>query len=374
MGGSDILEGQAREHLERARVIARAGWGRVHPNPVVGCVLVRAGEVVAEGYHAELGGPHAEVVALEAAGARARGATAFVTLEPCNHQGRTPPCAEALIEAGVTRVVFGVRDPGGESGGGAETLRAAGVDVEGPVWSEAVGRAENPAFFHTARQETPFVALKLAMTLDARIAEASGTRTPITGAEALAEAHRLRSGFDAILVGAGTVRVDDPELTVRLAPPGRTPPRRLVVDPSAGLASDAALLTAPGGGPVHVFVRDDAAESDLERLEGEGAHVHAVGTVAGGGLDLGEVFDVCWETGIRSILCEGGARLAASLLAEERIQRVYLFIAPFTLGRDGVPAFLNDAARIGHGHFRLAFAPERFGEDVLLVLDREERA
>ncbi len=352
-------------------MLARRGWGRVHPNPMVGCVIVRGGAVVGEGWHGELGGPHAEIVALEAAGPAAEGSTVFVTLEPCNHHGRTPPCSLALLQAGVRRVVFGALDPGAESGGGGRALSEAGIEVVGPVWDRRTAHGENPAFFHTAEQGTPYVALKLAMTLDARIATAPGKRTRITGTEAEAEVHRLRSGFDAVMVGAGTARADDPRLTVRLAAPGRTPPRRIVLDPSAGLSSDASVFEDQDEAPVHVFTRRDAAEDDLERLERRGAHVHPVSAGAGG-LDLDEVFRVCWETGIRSIFCEGGARLATSLLRAERVQRFYLFLAPFTLGSEGVPAFPDDAARIRQETFRLACPPERHGSDVLLVLDQEE--
>ncbi len=372
MSGPDV-PGEVGElhHLDRARLLARRGWGRVHPNPLVGCVIVRDGVVVGEGHHADLGGPHAEIVALEAARDAARGATAFVTLEPCNHYGRTPPCSLALVDAGVKRVVFGALDPGVDSGGGAETLRRAGIEVVGPVWDDTTARAENPAFFHAARRGTPYVALKLAMTLDARIAGAPGANTRISGPEAQTEVHRLRSGFDAIMVGAGTARADDPRLTVRSVPRGRTPPRRIVLDASAGLSSEAALFADRDEAPVHVFTRRAAPEADMERLERCGAHVHPV-SPGPGGLDLEEVFRVCWETGIRSILCEGGARLGASLLRAERVQRFYLFLAPFTLGRGGVPAFPDDAARIRQETFRLACPPERHGPDVLLILDHEE--
>jgi len=164
------LDPQDSAHLEWARRLAHEGWGQVHPNPMVGCVLVRDGRVVGEGYHEVFAGPHAEIVALEQALGSAWGATAYVSLEPCNHEGKTPPCAKALIDAGVNRVVFGASDPGDASSGGAETLSAAGVEVVGPAWSDAFGRAENPEFFHVARHDSPFLALKLAMSLDARIA------------------------------------------------------------------------------------------------------------------------------------------------------------------------------------------------------------
>ncbi|MFQ5536908.1 MAG: bifunctional diaminohydroxyphosphoribosylaminopyrimidine deaminase/5-amino-6-(5-phosphoribosylamino)uracil reductase RibD [Gemmatimonadota bacterium] len=356
--------------LERARVLGRAGWGRVHPNPVVGCVLVKEGRIVGEGYHAEFGGPHAEVVALQAAGERARGATAYVSLEPCDHHGKTPPCSRALVAAGVERVVFGAADPGHVSGGGAETLREAGVQVVGPVWDVRVARAENPAFFHAAAAQGPFVALKMALTLDGKVARRRGERTAITGEQSQAEVHRLRSGFDAILVGAGTARVDDPLLTARSDPPPRVPPRRMILDSRGSLPPDAALFNAEGGGEVHVFTGPEAAQGDLERLEGAGAHVHPV-PGAGHHLDLNRVLAVAADLGIRSVLCEGGPTLAASLLREDRVHRVYLFFAPLTLGENGLPAFGSRAEELTWEAFRPVEGPATFGRDTLIVLDRE---
>jgi diaminohydroxyphosphoribosylaminopyrimidine deaminase/5-amino-6-(5-phosphoribosylamino)uracil reductase len=245
------------------------------------------------------------------------------------------------------------------------------VEVIGPVWPESVGRAENPAFFHTARHETPFVALKLSMTLDARIAARAGERTHVTGLEAEREVHRLRTGFDAILVGAGTARADDPRLTVRLAQPGRAPPRRLVLDPDATMRRDAAIFADHATAPVHVFVRDDVTEAQIEQLEGAGAHVHPVRR-SERGLELDEVMAACWDTGVRSILCEGGARLADSLLRERRAHRVYVFVAPTTYGSDGVPAFPGDAGRLRWDDFVPAGPPEQHGRDTLITLDRQE--
>lgn len=371
MSGSEVSPEQ-RAHLARALDLGRKGWGRVHPNPLVGCVIVRDGEVVGEGYHAVFGGPHAEIAALEAAGARAEGATVYVSLEPCRHHGKTPPCADALVRAGVRRVVFGARDPGPASGGGADVLREGGAEVTGPVWSDRKGRAENPAFFHIARHDTPFVALKLAMSLDARIAARTGERTRVTGEDAERESHRLRTGFDAVMVGAGTVRADDPRLTPRLHPSGPTTPRRILLDRDAALPTNAAVFEDRERAPVHVFVADEASESAIERLEVAGAHVHPVPVdESGGGLDLGAVLGVCWELGMRSILCEGGARLAASLLREERLQRLYLFVAPVTFGAEGVEAF-PDVAGLRWERFEPAGPPELFGRDTLIVLDRQE--
>ena len=358
-------------YLQRALELGRRGWGQVQPNPLVGCVIVKGGETVGEGYHAVFGGPHAEIAALEKATHRAEGATAYVSLEPCRHQGKTAPCAGALLGAGVQRVVFGARDPGAQSGGGAEVLRAGGVEVVGPVWSDQTGRSENPAFFHTTRHETPFVALKLAMSMDGRIAARAGERTRVTGGDAERESHRLRSGFDAIMVGAGTVRADDPRLTPRLSPARRDMPRRILLDAAGTLPLEAAIFEDSEQAPVHIFVAADVSEAAMERLEEAGAHVHPVAT-SEAGLDLEAVLAVCWDLGIQSILCEGGARLAASLLREKLVQRLYLFVAPTTFGSEGVEAFLADAGDLDWNDFEPARPPEPFGRDTLIVLDRQE--
>lgn len=357
-------------HLEWARTLARGGWGRVHPNPLVGCVIVRDGRLVGQGYHEEFGGPHAEIVALGEARSSAEGATAFVSLEPCNHEGKTPPCADALVRAGVSRVIYGVAEPGKREGGGADALRRSGIEVVGPVWGEQVGRAENPAFFHTHTHKTPYVALKLAMSLDGRIAGAPGERTRISGPEAEREVHRLRTGFDGVMVGSGTVRADDPRLTVREVSRGRTPVRRLILDARGELQANAALFDDIADAPVHVFTRQDVDEGDIERLESAGAQLHPVPHDQNG-LELGAVLSVAWEIGVESILCEGGARLAASLLREDRVQRVYCMISPITLGSQGVAAFSEEAESLDWSRFSPALAPETHGRDTLIVLDRE---
>ena len=357
-------------HLEWARTLARRGWGHVHPNPLVGCVIVRDGRLVGQGYHREFGGPHAEIVALEEASGSAKGATVFVSLEPCNHDGKTPACTDALVRAGVSRLVYGVAEPGKRAGGGADSLRRAGVEVVGPVWGEQAGRAENPAFFHAQTNKTPYVALKLAMSLDGRIAAAPGERTRISGPEAEREVHRLRTGFDGLLIGSGTVRADDPRLTVRLVPQGRTPVRRLILDARGELTANAALFADVAHAPLHVFTRQDLDGADIARLESAGALVHPVPHDENG-LDLGSVLSVAWEIGVESILCEGGARLAASLLRERRVQRLYLMMAPLTLGARGVPAFSEEAETLDWSGFSPASTPVTHGRDTLIVLDRE---
>ncbi len=356
--------------LDRSVTLGRRGWGRVHPNPMVGCVLVREGRVLAEGWHREFGGPHAEAYALEHTGVDPTGATAYVSLEPCQHHGKTPACTDVLVRAGVERVVYAVADPHPEVGGGGRVLREAGVHVDGPVWPESAGRRENPAFFNACRSEGPFVAVKLALSLDGMIAEGPGRRTQLTGSEAVEAGHRLRAGFDAVLVGSRTAQVDDPRLSVRgggIEP--RVPPARVVLDRVGSLREGSAFFGESAGRAV-VFVGADVDEARLERLERAGAQVHPVPS-APGGLDLAAILRVCSGTGIRSVLCEGGGRLASSFIAEGLAGRLYLFRSPCVLGSDAVPAFPGPFPRGTWRGWRPAFLPEWLGRDTLTVYERE---
>ncbi len=365
-----MLEGLTpaeRRHLERARQLAREGWGRVAPNPMVGCVIARDEQVIGEGFHREFGAAHAEVAALRVAG-DARGATAIVSLEPCAHHGKTPPCTDALVDAGITRVVFGASDPHDAAAGGGEALRKAGLDVIGPIWSPAEAVAENPVFHHRAAKNTPYVALKMAVSLDGKIARAPGVRTQLTGPEATREVHRLRSGHDAVMVGAGTLRADDPRLTVRLAGPGRGTLHRIVLSTGAEVDPGMALLHDVDVSPVHVFCGHGVSGGDEERLRGLGVGVRRVQAGAAG-LYLPEILDECSEMGIESILCEGGARLATSLLEADLVQRLYVFLAPVVLGPAGVPVFMTEVENM-LGSWRPVVPGERFGSDSLIILDR----
>lgn len=357
--------------LERAATLARAGWGQVAPNPMVGCVIVRGGHLVGEGRHEVYGGPHAEVMALRAAGGAAGGATAYVSLEPCRHHGKTPPCVRALIDAGVRRVVFGAADPGEAAGGGALELQAAGVEVVGPVWDDFRARGENPLFHHALSAERPFLALKLAMTLDGAIASAPGVQTRITGDEADHEVHRLRSGFDAVMVGAGTVRADQPRLTVRHVGPGVRPTQRIVLLPDAALPDDSPLFEGVDEAPLHVFCSESASENRRQSVAERGGAVHPV-PEAEGGLDLDAVLGVCAGLEIGSILCEGGATLATSLLNEERVDRCYFFMAPTLIGEAGVPAFGSEVKADAFARFAPFGPTQTFGRDALIVYDRME--
>jgi diaminohydroxyphosphoribosylaminopyrimidine deaminase/5-amino-6-(5-phosphoribosylamino)uracil reductase len=337
---------------------------------MVGCVLTRDGQLVGEGWHEEFGGPHAEVNAIRSAGDSALGATAYVSLEPCSHHGQTPPCAEALLEAGVTRVVFGAADPGAATGGGADLLEQGGVEVVGPAADVGTFHDVDPVFFYTSTHRRPYVALKLAVSLDGRIAAREGERTFLTSGEANREVHRLRSGFDAVLVGGETARIDDPLLTVRYGFDARIQPTRVVVDPRAMLSPDASMFGAEGQAPVVVFATEAAAAERIEALGDVGARVEIV-PQGGGGADLEKMLERCWHRGLRSIFCEGGARLATMLVREGLAQRFYLFQAPVTLGSQGVLAFEDESSTPEGRGWSKKGEPIQLGPDVLITYDYE---
>jgi diaminohydroxyphosphoribosylaminopyrimidine deaminase/5-amino-6-(5-phosphoribosylamino)uracil reductase len=339
----------------------------VHPNPLVGAVVVRDGELVGTGFHGEYGGPHAEAVALAAAGERARGATLYVTLEPCAHQGKTPPCTEAILAAGIARVVFAAEDSNAAATGGAARLRAAGVEVVAGIEREAA-RAQNAIFFHRVERRTPFVVLKYALTLDARLSESPHRPSVVTGAEARAETHRLRAGFDAIMVGSGTALADDPLLTARGAVVPRVPLARVVVDTEARLPPASRLLRTTDQGPVLVLSAEDAPAARRKALEQAGARVLVVPR-GEGGLAIDAALERLRAEGIQSIFCEGGGRLGAALLQADLVQRLYLFYAPRIFGEPAVPAFPGTFGPAGAGWRRQRL--ESFGNDLLVVLDRE---
>ncbi|APY91215.1 bifunctional diaminohydroxyphosphoribosylaminopyrimidine deaminase/5-amino-6-(5-phosphoribosylamino)uracil reductase RibD [Streptomyces alfalfae] len=313
--------------MRRALALSALGLGATSPNPVVGCVVLDAsGEVAGEGWHQRAGGPHAEVNALRAAGGRARGGTALVTLEPCNHTGRTGPCAQALIEAGVARVVYAVSDPNPAATGGAETLRAAGISVEQGL-CEAEAAEGNAAWLTSVRLGRPHVTWKYAATLDGRIAAADGTSRWITSAEARADVHRLRAECDAVVVGSGTQRADDPHLAVR-GVAGAVQPLRVVVDTS-GTAVTPGARVLDDAAPTLIAVADDvtpAVTAETVRLPR-----------ADGGLDVPALLDALHTRGVRSVLLEGGPTLAGAFVAAGAVDRVVGYLAPALLGA-GPPA------------------------------------
>jgi diaminohydroxyphosphoribosylaminopyrimidine deaminase/5-amino-6-(5-phosphoribosylamino)uracil reductase len=273
------------------------------------------------------------------------------------------------LESGVTRVVFGAADPGNISGGGGESLRAGGAEVVGPVWSVEEARRENPAFFFNQEKGATYVAIKLAQSLDGKIAEGPGRRTTITGPEAKTETHRLRAGFDGVLVGAETVRVDDPLLTVREDVPLRTQPARVILDTEGTLAGEARVFRDLPDAPVVVFIGEDVPQASENRLIEAGARVFRAPRDPKG-LSLPSVLKTCWNADLRSLFCEGGGKLASELILRGLAQRLYLFVAPFVLGREGVPAFVGLDSREPWRDWAPAAASVAFGRDVLITLDR----
>jgi diaminohydroxyphosphoribosylaminopyrimidine deaminase / 5-amino-6-(5-phosphoribosylamino)uracil reductase len=350
-------------HMRRALELARHGWGRVHPNPMVGAVVVRDDRIVGEGWHREYGGAHAEIEALQDAGNAARGATLYVTLEPCAHHGKTPPCTDSIIEAGVGRVVFAAADPNPRADGGAEQLRAAGIEVIGDVERDAA-RALNAAFFHTHESAGPFVALKLAMSLDAGIAREPGVRTTLTGAAARAAMHGLRAGYDAVLIGIGTALSDDPQLTVRDAPV-RTPPVRIVADTNARLPLTSQLVQTAREVPVWVMCATDAPRERITELERVGVRVLRVPR-SGERLDITRAIASLASHGVGTIFAEGGAALAHALLEAGAVHRLYIFLAPLFLGPGALPAF--GGLRPEQERWRTT-GTEWLGSDVLVTMD-----
>ena len=324
--------------MRSALALARRGPGRVWPNPAVGCVIARDGRVVGRGWTQPGGRPHAETEALARAGAAAHGATAYVTLEPCCHWGRTPPCADALIAAGVRRVVIACEDPDPRvAGGGLAALRAAGLSVEAGLCA-AEAADINAGFFQRIRLGRPLVTLKLATSLDGRIATATGQSRWITGPAARERAHLLRATHDAVLVGPGTALADDPLLTCRLPGLEDRSPVRIVLDRSLRLPATLRLFTEARETPSWVVtsaVADPGRRAALEKL---GITVIAVEPDATGGLDLAATLRALGYKGLTRLLVEGGGGLAASLLRAGLVDRLVWLHAPLLIGGDGIPA------------------------------------
>ncbi len=328
--------GADRHFMRLALDLAARGRGLTSPNPVVGAVVVRDGSVIGQGFHRRAGGLHAEAEALADAGATARGATLYVTLEPCNHHGRTPPCADAILAAGVARVVAAVADPNPRvRGGGAAALRAAGVEVTvGCLEDEA--RAANRAFFTASRDSRPHVTLKWAMTLDGKIAAFDRASRWITGETARAEAHRLRSEADAVVVGIGTALADDPALDVRLGTPWPREPLRVVVDSRARLPVTARLIGAGSPSRVVVAVADTAPADRVARLSDRGVCVLGCKDDAGR-VDVADLAARLFAMDVIGMLVEGGGQLHASFVEARLVDRVAVFIAPKLIGGAEAP-------------------------------------
>jgi len=326
------------EHMRAALALARRGLGRVWPNPAVGAVLVRDGRVVGRGWTQPGGRPHAETEALARAGEAAAGATLYVTLEPCSHHGKTPPCVDALLAAGIARAVIAIEDPDPRvSGRGIAGLREAGVEtVLGVSADEA--RDLNAGFLLCLAEGRPLVTLKLAMTLDGRIATRTGESRWITGESARARAHLMRARHDAVVVGSGTVLADDPLLNVRLPGLGDWSPLRIVLDGRMRLPLTSSLVASAGEMPTLLVTLEGGDRLRRRAFVDCGVEVIEAPPGADGALDLKHVLSLLAERGLTRILAEGGARLAAALLRLQLVDRLAIFRAPGMIGGDGLPA------------------------------------
>ncbi len=325
-------------HMRAALSLAQRGLGRVWPNPAVGCVVINAGRVVGRGRTGDGGRPHAEAAALAQAGPLARGATAYVTLEPCAHTGQTPPCAAALIAAGVVRVVTAIEDPDPRvNGQGHAALRAAGVVVDtGCLAAEAVSL--NRGFLTRITTGRPMVTLKLAGSLDGRIATGTGESRWITGPAARAQVHLMRAQSDAVLVGAGTARADNPRLDVRDLGISDADPVRVVVSGALSLPRDGHLGETVGMTPLWLCHDQEADPARRKAWADSGAELIAIPFQADGQLDLSAMMQALGERGLTRVLCEGGGRLAAALIEDDLVDEVVCYTAGLVLGAEAVPS------------------------------------
>jgi diaminohydroxyphosphoribosylaminopyrimidine deaminase/5-amino-6-(5-phosphoribosylamino)uracil reductase len=346
--------------------LARRGLGRTSPNPVVGAVIVKDGRVVGKGFHRAAGEPHAEVEAIRSAGTEARGSELFVTLEPCNHHGRTPPCTEAILKAGISKVWYGTDDPNpGVRGGGAKLLREAGVQVVGQVMEKGCTRI-NEVYLTNIIQKRPFVFLKLAMSMDGRIATRTGHSRWITSEMSRRRVHRLRDRVSAIMVGVETILADDPLLTTRLPETRGHDAIRVIADSRLRTPMNAAVFNNESQAGVILATAKNPPSEKKASLEKQGAKV--IVTSGQGKVNLKELFKKLYTIGVTSVLIEGGAGLAWGALDEGVVDRCLFFYAPIIIGGVSAPSGIG-----GMGISRLEEAPRlvdvkafRVGPDILL--------
>ncbi|MBF0123804.1 MAG: bifunctional diaminohydroxyphosphoribosylaminopyrimidine deaminase/5-amino-6-(5-phosphoribosylamino)uracil reductase RibD [Magnetococcales bacterium] len=369
-GGRGVRGSDDHHHMRQALRLAARAAGRVHPNPMVGCVIVQQGEVVGQGWHHRAGAAHAEVEALRHAGDRARGATVYVTLEPCVHYGRTPPCAPALLAAAVARVVVAMIDPNPMvAGQGVAALRAAGVEVTlGCCQQEA--EQLNAAFVSWVTRGRPLVTLKAALSLDGKMATESGESRWITGSAARQWAHRLRDRHDLVMTGIGTVLSDDPRLNCRLSA-GRDP-IRLVVDSQLRLPDHAAILSSSTTAPLWLASTEQADRDRWSLLQQQmtvnGSRLISCRATAAGRVDLADLLVQLAAAGITSVLCETGSCLSGALLAQQLVDRVALFLAPRLVGGHAAIGLLaSGVARLVQTPWIQDMEMRPLGDDVLVM-------
>jgi diaminohydroxyphosphoribosylaminopyrimidine deaminase/5-amino-6-(5-phosphoribosylamino)uracil reductase len=346
---------------------AKKGLGRTSPNPCVGAVVVKNNRIVGKGYHKRAGTPHAEIHALKDAGKRAKNSTLYVTLEPCNHAGRTPPCTEAILKAGISRVVVGMADPNPEvTGGGAGKLAAAGITVTGSVLEDEC-REINLPFIKHATTGLPWVIMKAGMSIDGKIAASPGRPTAITGSRSLGQVHALRNRVDAILVGIDTVLADNPSLTTRLPERvAKRDPMRVVLDADLRLPPSAKVLRQKSSADTLVFCRRGVDKNRRSRLEEAGAVVKTV-PCSKGMLDLKAVLGFLGESQVNSVLVEGGSKVHGSFLDGSLVDQLLLFVAPKILGERGVPLASFPGRRKSKTLSQLKIMKtRRIGDDILI--------
>ena len=360
-----------RRFMELALTLGRRGLGRTWPNPAVGAVVVKDGVIVGRGWTQAGGRPHAEPVALAQAGEAARGATVYVTLEPCSHFGKSPPCADAIIAAGISRVVAAIEDPNPKvAGQGHAKLRAAGISVDIGLCATDAAYA-HAGHFRRIRDKRPHVILKLAVSSDEKIGAHGHKPVAITGEESKARVHLLRAQCDAILVGIGTVLADDPLLTCRLPGMEKRSPVRAVLDRSLRIPGQSRLVHSARETPLWVFASELADAPAATKLGGAGAQVIRVAPKEKQGLDLDAVLRVLAERGITRLLVEGGSRVASSLVARGLVDEIWLLRGSSAVGADGVPALdaLPLSAITQSPTFRVR-ASETLGKDTLTIFER----
>ena len=346
--------------MRRALELARRGWGHTAPNPLVGAVVVREGQVIAEGWHARYGGPHAEAAALASLPKKgARDADVYVTLEPCAHHGKTPPCADALIKAKVRRVIVACRDPNPLAAGGIDKLRDAGIAVEVGVEQAAAEELNAPFLFAARRRDRPFVTLKLALSAEGAVAPGDGRQQWLTGPEAKREVHRLRAGADAVLVGIGTVLADDPALTVREWPEPRVTPRRVVLDRRARLPLSSQLVKTAREAAVGVL----AEQPDPKAM----AALTAAGVEVSVAADLAGHLQALRLRGVQHLLAEPGDRVATALLEGGFVDHLIIFRTSVPLGADALAGVGKVLPPIEGGAGWSVLAEQTFGADRMTI-------
>lgn len=355
--------------LKRALLLAKRGSGAVSPNPMVGCVIVKNGKIIGEGYHKKFGGAHAEVEAIAAAGESVAGADVYVNLEPCAHHGKTPPCADLLIEKKVARVVYGMKDPNPlVSGKGIQKLTSAGIAVEGPLLEET-SRELNKSFVKYITTGLPYITLKIAASLDGRINADTGVQTQITSAASKKIVHKMRSSYDALLTGVSTVVVDDPRLNTRLVK-GKTP-KLVVLDSMLKTPHGARIFETHEKRDILIFCTMIASAERRVRLNNAGAEIIEVPAAADGTPDLNEVLSVLGKRNVASVMVEAGGKVNASFLKAGLADEIALFYAPEIYGTGDMLVHPDIYKKPFKLNFRIS-SVRRCGDDVFITLRKKE--